>query len=61
VKWLGYDEETWETEENLSCPNILEEYFQEKERQVYECESILQSRKKKVCLRTHLLEMLKKE
>ncbi|XP_046429747.1 heterochromatin protein 1 isoform X1 [Neodiprion pinetum] len=27
VRWKGYDEESWEQEKNLNCPQLIEEYL----------------------------------
>ena len=30
VKWEGYDEETWEPEDNMKCDELIEKYFEDK-------------------------------
>jgi ribonuclease HI len=33
VKWVGYDEPTWEEEENLNCPGLVYEFEEAKKRE----------------------------
>lgn len=42
IKWKGYSEQTWEPEENLHCPHILEQFennLPEKERMYFNYEN----------------------
>lgn len=34
VKWVGYDETTWEDAENLNCQNLIDEFYSKKKEPV---------------------------
>ncbi|CAL8077366.1 unnamed protein product [Orchesella dallaii] len=42
IKWKGYRKVTWEPEENLSCKDLIKQFKEKKEKDVYEVEKLLQ-------------------